>query len=166
MKHVTLRDANAGDVDLYYQWAMDPDVRRQSFSSGDIAYGDHVAWFHRRLVDPYSALFVLLDDGAPVGQIRFTMNRDGEAEIGYSVAREARGRGFARALIELGVAAMAARGVQTIVARVKPDNLASIAAFRRCGFQQDGSSDPLVFRKRLTDRRDRTDTPTGEAEEH
>jgi RimJ/RimL family protein N-acetyltransferase len=150
MKGLALRTATADDVDLYYRWAVDPDVRRQSFSSGDIPYDDHVAWFRRRLADPDSVLFVLVEGDTPVGQIRFTINRDRDAEIGYSVAREARGRGLARVLVEMGVAAMAGRGIKTIVARVKPENLASVAVFRRCGFEEDASGDPLVFRKRLT----------------
>jgi RimJ/RimL family protein N-acetyltransferase len=144
MSGIRLRRATPDDVRLYYEWAIDGDVRRQSFSDGEIAYEDHVNWFERRIADPNSHLFVLLDNGAPVGQIRFTVQGQ-TAEIGYSIAREARGRGLARTLVQLGVAAMAGSDVTTFVARVKPDNEPSIKAFIGCGFEQGEASDHRIF---------------------
>lgn len=37
-----LRDAVERDVDLLFQWANDESVRKNSFSTQDISYNDHV----------------------------------------------------------------------------------------------------------------------------
>src|SRR5690606_30820455 len=131
MSDITLRHATPDDVDLYYEWANDPEVRRQSFSGEPIPYEAHVHWFSQKMADPSSHLFVMLDGTDPVGQIRFDVV-NGIAGIGYSVARHARGRGLARRLVELGVAAMSRLGVTVFEASVKPTNAPSLAVFRRC----------------------------------
>jgi len=63
------------------------------------------------------------------------------AEVGISVAPEARGRGVARRL--LAAAVEAARGDPTfapvaLLARVRPENGASLALFRGAGFREIG----------------------------
>lgn len=73
----------------------------------------------------------------------------GDAEIGYSLVPEARGRGYATeavaALLELGWAS----GLNAILARVAPDNAPSHRVLSRCGFECEGQTDDwVVWRRR------------------
>jgi len=64
-------------------------------------------------------------------------SEDGVAELGYSVAPEHRGRGYAteiaRALVRR---ALGMRGVRRVVAHTTRDNPASVAVLERCGFRE------------------------------
>jgi RimJ/RimL family protein N-acetyltransferase len=60
---------------------------------------------------------------------------DGTAEIGYSVAPEHRGQGYARECVDaLTARALATPGVRWVVAEAHAENAASVAVLRRCGF--------------------------------
>lgn len=61
--------------------------------------------------------------------------RDGVVEVGYSIAPEFRGRGYARELLQaLVIRAFSAPGVVRIVAHTTPANRASIKVLERSGF--------------------------------
>lgn len=73
------------------------------------------------------------------------------AQVGYWVHREARGMGFASAALELMTRwATTDLGLRTCVARCLPDNAASVAVARACGYRPvrtDGSGyELLVYR--------------------
>jgi UDP-2,4-diacetamido-2,4,6-trideoxy-beta-L-altropyranose hydrolase len=141
---VSLRPAVQGDAETYYFWANDPEVRAQSIQTAAIAWPVHLDWFARKLADPDAHLFVAVTpQGLPVGQIRFDVE-DGVAEIDYSVDPMARGRGWGRRLMALGLEAMRGRGVRDFRGQVKPSNRRSKAVFEELGFQKAGPEGELL----------------------
>jgi L-amino acid N-acyltransferase YncA len=62
----------------------------------------------------------------------------GVAEASVYVAADAAGRGVGRALLERLVAGAEAAGIWTVQAGVFPENAASLALHRRCGFRTVG----------------------------
>ena len=62
----------------------------------------------------------------------------GVAEVSMYVAERARGRGVGRALLEALIDGSEAAGVWTLQAGVFPENRASLALHRRCGFRTVG----------------------------
>jgi len=62
----------------------------------------------------------------------------GVAEVSIYVAAAARGRGVGRALLQALVAASEAAGIWTLQAGIFPENAASLALHRRCGFRLVG----------------------------
>lgn len=62
----------------------------------------------------------------------------GVAEISLYVAAAARGRGLGRALLRALVAASESAGLWTLQAGILPENRASLAVHRRCGFRTVG----------------------------
>jgi RimJ/RimL family protein N-acetyltransferase len=87
----------------------------------------------------------------PIGQVRLEREADGDVEVSIAIAPEARGEGLARPLLRAAMAAAQrspALGGGRYVARVRPENAASIALFERAGFQRvapDADADGLVF---------------------
>ena len=157
---LTHRPAQPADAELYFEWANDPDTRRQSFSSNPIPIETHTDWFTRKLADPNALLLVFENEaGEAVGQVRFERTSltdlPDEITIGVSVDAKHRGRGLSSQLIGMGCTECRERwGAVTIHAYIKPDNQASVRAFERAGFRLSGESGKfglpsLVYRQTL-----------------
>lgn len=132
-----LRRAVEGDMDLLFDWANDQEVRENSFSTGQIAYGEHRRWFLGLLQDASRKQYIYLADEIPIGQIRVTLQKD-KAEISYSISREWRGQGHGKRMLELlrHQLLLDAPGVRTLVAKVKKGNPASERAFLDTGYHK------------------------------
>jgi RimJ/RimL family protein N-acetyltransferase len=153
---LTHRRAQPADVQLYFNWANDPDTRQQSFNSDSISLETHVVWFTRKLNDPNALLLVFENEtGKAVGQVRFertpAANSDEEIIIGISVDATQRGKGLARQLIEQGCAVCRELwGAVAIHAYIKPVNRASVRAFEQAGFRLSGESGKFALPGRET----------------
>jgi sialic acid synthase SpsE/RimJ/RimL family protein N-acetyltransferase len=137
---VTLRRAAAGDAGIVWEWANDPVVRRASFHTDPIPWERHVEWFNARLASASSRIYIVAGpDASPAGVVRFERGEDGNAEVGVNLAASHRGRGLGR--LALKVACRAVRlewpGAR-IVAHIRPENEASVAAFVAAGFEHRG----------------------------
>lgn len=132
-----LRIADENDMDLLFQWANDPDVRKNSFHQEPISYETHKRWFAEHLKDVSEIQYILMEGTDPAGQIRFSVRGD-EAEIGYSIDSEKRGRGYGEKMILLATEKMRADHpeVKRFTAKVKPDNPASARCFHKTGFRE------------------------------
>lgn len=133
---LTARRAAQADVEQYFSWANDPEVRHNAVQREPIPWESHQAWFARRHHDPDTVLYIFEHEGQPVGQVRIEFDGT-EGVIDYSVAAEVRGRGLGlavlrRALLELRHERPAP---WTLVAQVKAGNLPSRRVFERLGFQ-------------------------------
>lgn len=68
---------------------------------------------------------------------------DGVAEVSVYVAAAARGRGIGKALLNALINASEQAGVWTLQAGIFPENVASIAIHRACGFRKVGVRERL-----------------------
>jgi len=136
---IRLRRARREDARLLWEWRRDPEVMRTSFSTGELVLESHVVWLTSKLQDPACELFIAeLPDGSAIGQVRFDVH-DGQADISVSLGREHRGKGYGAGIIVAGCeCAFESLGINIVNAYVKPDNAASVQAFIRSGFQNNG----------------------------
>lgn len=132
---VFLRKAENGDMDLLFKWANDPVVRSNSFNTDPIPYENHVKWFNKMMEDPSVLQFILMEDDIPVGQIRLNVEGN-EAEIGYSIGSEFRGKGYGHEILKLVVDEVKERytEIESLIAKVKPENVASNKLFESDGY--------------------------------
>ena len=133
---VYLRDVRQSDIDLLYMWANDPAVRKNSFKSDPIPYEDHVTWFKHIMEDDNVLQFIMMEDDTPVGQIRLNVKEE-EAEIGYSIASEYRGKGYGHRILRLVVQMIQTNHpqIKKLIAKVKPENTASKKLFESEGYE-------------------------------
>ena len=148
---IRLRRVEPEDCKQLFDWANDPEVRKNSFESRPITWPEHQDWFARKLQDPDCHHFIgVRGEDAQVGMVRFDVAGE-DADISVSVDHDHRG-GVGAALIRAGVEAMAGAGqVRHIYAYIKKENVASVRAFERAGF---GDTEQVIVQgldaKRLT----------------
>lgn len=144
-----MRHANAKDLWLYYWWANDSEVRSQSFNNELISLEAHRKWFAEKLESSSTILLILEDNnGLPLGQIRFDRSAESEshAVIGFSLDSLARGRGFSKDLLKMGLKLLYRTWGNQCIAfgEVRAENSASCRAFLRSEFQEESSPRPGV----------------------
>ena len=132
---VYLRNATEDDRDLLFYWANDPVVRNCSFNQDPIPFESHIKWFDRLMKESSEKQFILMDGDVAVGQVRLNIIDD-EAEIGYSIASEVRGCGYGSSIIRLITELVKEQfpQISKLIAKVKPENEASIKIFEKQGF--------------------------------
>jgi len=147
-----LRQADKGDCKLLYRWANDQAVRQNSFSPGKIGWTKHVNWFQEKLNNPDCCLYILTNSlNMPIGQIRFDISKK-FAEIDYSIDAQFRNLGMGKHLLLEGLYKFKSelnRDI-TIQGNVRPQNIASLKAFKAMGFTEKpqetaaGKSGPYI----------------------
>ena len=133
-----LRPATANDVDLLYSWRNDPGARENSFSREVIDGTSHGRWFEAKLeAREETRIWILIEEGVPVGQIRYDRSNASVANISLSIDSRFRGRGLGTEILRLSAPrACQELGVQELCGLVKATNGASIVAFERAGFRR------------------------------
>lgn len=131
---INLRDVTPADAALLFQWRNDPLVRAMSFTSTKIAWSSHLHWLEQRIADRDTKMFIGADELGEIGQFR-AQREDRRGEVSVSVAGARRGQGAAAELIAAGTRAVISSGyVDACDAFIKPDNVASAAAFSLAGY--------------------------------
>lgn len=134
---LTCRKARSGDLMMYYEWANDPEVRSNSFNSGDILLSEHQSWFERASNNPEYLMLVFEIEGASIGQIRFQIKGD-RALLNYSIDKRFRGKHLSPPMIRMGTDELHRYfpEIKFIDAKVKNSNRASLQTLQNCGFRQ------------------------------
>ncbi len=106
------------------------------------------AFAHWSASHPAEHRLVAIDDGRVLGWVALSPVSDrcayaGVAEVSVYVTEHARGRGVGSRLLDAVIAQADAAGLWTIQAGIFPENVASVALHRRCGFRVVGSRERL-----------------------
>jgi perosamine synthetase len=133
-----LRAAGPGDALQLFEWRNLPSIIAVATVRRPIRWEDHRLWFRDALAGGKRSIFVILCDGTPAGQVRFEWLAEGESEISVYLIPDFTGRGLGVAAIRAGchLAWKKSPGLR-ITAWVRADNVRSIAAFSRAGFEID-----------------------------
>lgn len=128
-----LRSATIDDATRLYDWAMDPIVRLQSLHPATFPFEDHVRWLEERLHSPDCRMFIAEWKAIPCGMIRFDRISMSEWKLNYLLDVKHRGHRLSHGLVSGGARAM--RG-NSLIAQVKPENIASLTVFRSAGWDE------------------------------
>lgn len=132
---VTLRLAQAADIDPLYDWQSAPETRRYARQAAIPTRTEHEAWFARRQADPGSLICMIACDGQPRGCLRLDHIAQGrERLVSIYLSPDTWGQGIATAALDL--ARRLAPGWR-FVAEVLPENDASHRLFRRAGYREE-----------------------------
>jgi RimJ/RimL family protein N-acetyltransferase len=143
-KHVAALDALAGD----------PEVRRHTHVPSEPRAGFGKEWleaYERGRKDGTREEFAVVDagDGSIVGlAAAVRLDQEGrEAELGYIVAPEARGRGVATEALSLLTDWAFSRDLHRLELRIGADNIASQRVAERCGYVREGLLRSVHFKE-------------------
>jgi len=137
---LTLRPVRRDDCYLLWCWANDPVVREASTNTEPIPWEEHGNWFKNKMESDTCWLYILEYRGNPIGQIRFDQIACGEAEVSVSIDFSMRGRSYGTKIIQLGVKRMCREtNLARFTAYIRPDNIASMRAFRSAGFCKEST---------------------------
>jgi UDP-2,4-diacetamido-2,4,6-trideoxy-beta-L-altropyranose hydrolase len=129
-----LRPATLADIDSYYWWVNDAEVRKQSLSTAPVSWVDHERWFASKMAADDALMLVLEAHGLPIGQVRFELG-EGGAVLDYSLDTIVRGRGLGEALVRKGLEQLSQRTSIAVSATVRTGNGPSAATLTAAGFQ-------------------------------
>jgi RimJ/RimL family protein N-acetyltransferase len=131
---LSLRAATADDEAMLLAWRNDPESRAMSRTTQAIDAKDHAAWLKKVLAANDRALYVATVAGESVGQARLDDLDAGSCEVSITIAPSRRGAGLATAVLVAIEGEARKRGAIRLVARIKPENGASMHAFKRAGY--------------------------------
>lgn len=130
------------DCNLIYSLSNDPLVRSNSFNTKSIEYADHYKWFEKTVMDKNTLFFLVFSDESEeefIGQIRFKREceNSNECVISLSITEQFRGKHIAKEFLELGIIELQKnwKKIDTIIAEVKDENIASNKLFEKEGFK-------------------------------
>ena len=119
---LSYRKPTIEDLELYFRWVNDIDVREQSFNSDLIKLGDHKKWFESVINDEnyFMLIFKNIEDNY-IGQIRIQKISIKHAVIGISIIAS-------KSFLEINKDFI-------INAYIKESNLTSKFSFEKAGFK-------------------------------
>jgi len=154
-KHLYLRPVTEADTLVLFDWANDPDVRRNSFNTEPIPLEIHQIWLQNKLKDSGCVFYLAETDKIPAGMIRFDLVED-TATISYLLDKNFRGKGIGTLLLQKGLEVLKQQRptVTKAIGYIQESNPASIAAFKKNNFEPDYTlpfiqPGSLVFAKSL-----------------
>lgn len=132
---ITFRHAELKDAEILFKWVNDSEVRNNSINKEPIKFNNHIEWYNQKLNSDCTRIYIMEYGGLPVGQVRFD-KWESCWFIDYSVAKEYRGLGFGKKLIQQ------AANLFTnciLIAKVLNSNITSAMVFKSCGFKDEGT---------------------------
>jgi RimJ/RimL family protein N-acetyltransferase len=136
---IGFRMAEFEDAEMYYQWANDDIVRRNSYEQKKIYLDEHIKWFKKKLASSACFFYLFMEGGTPMGQVRIEKMED-ETIIGISIDFKYRGKGLGVKMLNMACEDYFSKFPKaTIVAYVKEENMASYVVFKEAKFVNDVS---------------------------
>lgn len=130
------RLATEDDINLYFEWVNNIDVRFNSFQTAKINFQSHSKWFRDNISSDNVIMLVFEYEGDPCGQVRFNTESD-RAYIDISISAEFRGRSLAKKMLTLAISKFfSLTNISIIEAKIKKKNQKSIKSFLSAGFCQ------------------------------
>jgi UDP-2,4-diacetamido-2,4,6-trideoxy-beta-L-altropyranose hydrolase len=98
---LNIRKTEKQDMDIYYEWANDPSVRKHSLSQDSIPLPSHQKWFSNKLNSNTCLMYIgfINSNDTLVGQVRFEEENALEFTVHISLAPTQQGKGFGPLLL-------------------------------------------------------------------
>jgi [ribosomal protein S5]-alanine N-acetyltransferase len=132
MAKITIRKARESDLEAFYQLQLEPEYNRMA-AFGAAVPEDKIAFMnhkHKILRDPSCLFYAIELDLEPIGSIG-SFFFDGERDLGYGIAKEHWGKGYATRALQ---AFLLIENTRPLGARAAAHNLGSMRVLEKCGF--------------------------------
>jgi RimJ/RimL family protein N-acetyltransferase len=144
--NAVLRKADEGDLDITFEWANNPIVRRYSVQKSPILFEDHKLWFLDKIHSVTCCYLIFEINTETVGSIRFDVDENRVATISYLLDPKFHGKGLGRFLLFEGAKILLReKPISKIKGLVYKENIASSRAFTHLGYTKIDNSDETVY---------------------
>jgi RimJ/RimL family protein N-acetyltransferase len=150
MPALTIRPATELDSRDLFEWRNDPQTRVVSISTDEVPWEDHYRWFTASLSNQrrqiYMCCTVIDGSSDSIGVVRFDIDESlTEAEVSINLNPRVRGRGLGTQTLLAGIAEFESDrpSVMRLTAQIRDSNEASVAIFRKAGFNLKHSNSGL-----------------------
>jgi len=134
---ISLRPATMSDREMVFRWRNDPFIVARGSFLREVGWEEHKTWFEEVITGNTRRMFIVHDQGNPIGQIRFDRINRQECVVSVYLLEAFTGRGWGVQAILLGCAAIfEAWDVGRVVACVRLENRLGRSAFLKAGFGQ------------------------------
>jgi RimJ/RimL family protein N-acetyltransferase len=138
MSVICLRPAALGDREMVFHWRNDPFILAHGSSPRAVEWEEHKQWFEETIVGSSRKMFIVVDQGNPIGQIRFDRESQQDCVVSVYLLQPFTGRGLGVQVIRQGCTSIFQTwDVEKVLACVRFDNPGGRAAFLKAGFQKD-----------------------------
>ena len=135
-EQLTLEKATTGDLELTFNWAKNPVIRKYAFQQNEIQFDEHKAWFMKQLADENTIYFILRKKNKALGSIRINRDDQGIGLISYQIDPEFHGKKLGAKLLRMAIREIRIKHteIERIVGYVIPENIASTKIFENLHF--------------------------------
>jgi RimJ/RimL family protein N-acetyltransferase len=131
-----LQKATTEDLELTFNWAKNPIIRKYAFQQNEIQFDEHKVWFMKQLADENTIYFILRKNKMALGSIRINKDGQGIGLISYHVDPKYHGNNLGSKMLKLAIREIRINNpeIMRIIGYVMPENLASIKIFEKLNF--------------------------------
>lgn len=133
-----IKTAQIEDMKDVFDLANDDLVRQNSFIQDKITWEGHQAWYKNKINDENCSFYLMKDTtNKLIAQVRFDKDKgnQNEGEVSISVSPKFRGKGYGvKVLKACSDKIISEQKIKSIIAYVKPANIASRKIFEKSGY--------------------------------
>ncbi len=149
--NLIFRKANLGDILLYYKWANNHLVRKNSLIKKYISFETHQKWFRKKLSQKTNLLFICADENnLPLGQIRYDYSKmENRYYIDISVDEVFRFQGLGNEILKRTLKLIQPKHniTNNLYSKVLPSNINSKKIFIKNNFKIIEKKDSIILFK-------------------
>lgn len=127
------------DLEMVFNWRNHPEIRRYMYTTHQIGFEEHKAWFERVSKDSNVELLIFEQSGIPMGFVNFNATSfSGVAEWGFymsPIAEKGMGKRMGLEALKYG---FNDRGLRKICGQALSFNKGSISFHKKLGFTEEG----------------------------
>ena len=129
------RIAEESDCESVYLWRNHPSTRAHFFNKNSISFSEHKLWFEKVISQNHTLLYIVEDPkGDPLGVVRFDVEVNC-AEVHIYLVPDKRGQGYGVRVLDAAIEQLMLKlPINTLLSKVKPENVASVKVFSKAGF--------------------------------
>ena len=143
---IKMRLATISDSESLFDWRSDRLSRSMSFDDTIPTFEEHRAWFENSLSNVNRTMYVGELGTDKIGVCRFDLNKsESLAEVSINMNPKSRGRGLGKRFLTEGVECYLENNKYDLLAKVKPENIASLKIFEAAGFEPIASNEDEIF---------------------
>ena len=135
-EQLSLKKAALSDLEITYQWATNPIVRKYAFQQNEIQLEEHASWFQKQIIDPNAIYFLLKKGTESLGSIRFNIDEHGTGIISYLIDPAHHSKNLGTKILKIAIRELRVNfpRVNRIQGYVIPENNASVRIFEKLNF--------------------------------